>query len=182
MQHQMQQMPQQQGFFHHNQQQQQHRGLAAAWCPEGDVASSALYLPPPQQQRRPQQQQQANAAAAGGAAAAAPPPPMAPQQQQELALGLVTAPGRSSRPGATLYFHAATGLRFEAAPTGNGGGEVLYTPIELGALATSLPVYMRQEVALSARDWPAFYGKVLQAVGAGAKAAERAKAAAAAAQ
>ena len=89
-----------------------------------------------------------------------------------------------SRPGATLYFHAATGLRFEAAPSGGGGGasgrpeEVLYTPIELGALAGSLPVYMRQEVALSARDWPAFYGKVLQAVGAGAKAAARAKAAA----
>lgn len=169
-----QQMPQQQGFFHN--QQQQHRGLAAAWCPEGDVASSALYLPPPQQHQQRRQQQQVNAAAAAGPAVAP-----VPQQQQELALGLVTAPGRS-RPGATLYFHAATGLRFEAAPAGGPGGaaaEVLYTPIELGALATSLPVYMRQEVALSARDWPAFYGKVLQAVGAGAKAAARAKAAAA---
>lgn len=167
--HPQQQMPpQQQGFFHNNNHQQQQRGLAAAWCPEGDVASSALYLPPPQQHQQRRQQQQANATA--GPAPVAPP---VPQQQQELALGLVTAPGRS-RPGATLYFHAATGLRFEAAPAGGGPGgaaEVLYTPIELGALAASLPVYMRQEVALSARDWPAFYGKVLQAVGAGAKAA-----------
>ena len=172
-----QQMPQQhqQGFFH-NQQQQQHRGLAAAWCPEGDVASSALYLPPPQQQHQQRRQQQQQVNVAGPAPGAAPVPQQ--QQQQELALGLVTAPGRS-RPGATLYFHAATGLRFEAAPAGGpGGAEVLYTPIELGALAASLPVYMRQEVALSARDWPAFYGKVLQAVGAGAKAAARAKAAA----
>ena len=181
MPHQM-QMPQQQqqggGFFTN-----QNRGLAAAWCPEGDVASSALYLPPPQHQQR-RQQQNAPAAAAPGAAAP-PAPQQQPQPHQELtaALGLVTAPGRS-RPGATLYFHAATGLRFEAAPSGGGGGasgrpeEVLYTPIELGALAGSLPVYMRQEVALSARDWPAFYGKVLQAVGAGAKAAARAKAAA----
>ena len=173
------QMPpqqQQQGFFHNNnQQQQQQRGLAAAWCPEGDVASSALYLPPPQHQQRRQQQQQVNTAAAAG-----PVAPPVPQQQQELALGLVTAPGRS-RPGATLYFHAATGLRFEAAPAGGPGNaaEVLYTPLELGALAASLPVYMRQEVALSVRDWPELYGKVLQAVGAGAKAAARGKAAAA---
>lgn len=107
-------------------------------------------------------------------------PPYQPHQELTAALGLVTGPGRF-RPGATLYVHAATGLRFEAAPGpgASGAAEVLYTPLELGALSSSLPVYMRQEVALSARDWPAFYGKVLQAVGAGAKAAARAKAAAA---
>lgn len=166
----------QQGYYNN---QHQHRGVAAAWCPEGEVASSALYLPPPHQQQQQRRQQQ-NAAAGPGPALV---PVAAPQQQnhnqqphQELtaALGLVTGPGQT-RPGATLYFHAATGLRFEAAP--GGGGEVHYTPIELGTLAASLPVYMRQEVALSQRDWPAFYGKVLQAVGAGAKAAARARAA-----
>jgi len=159
------------GFFNH-----QNRGVAAAWCPEGDAASSALYLPPQQQHQRRQQH------------VVAPAPPVAPPQQQQqqaqqqphqeltAALGLLTAPGRT-RQGATLYVHAATGLRFEAAPSGgeNGAGDVLYTPVELGMLASSLPVYMRQEVAVAARDWPAFYGKVLQAVGAGAKAAARAQ-------
>lgn len=176
-----QQMPQQQqGCYNNQQQYHRNRSVAAAWCPEGDVASSALYLPPPHQQ---QQRRQQNAAAVPAAPVPAPQQQNHHQQQQQphqeltAALGLVTAPGRT-RPGATLYFHAATGLRFEAAPGGgaNGAGEVHYTPIELGALAASLPVYMRQEVALSQRDWPAFYGKVLQAVGAGAKAAARAKA------